>query len=183
MLSRAPVSAQLAVMRLSRSLRSRPFDLHPTRPSTLYHISRPVTSTLPSHNRRMASLTILTASDVNQIIQDLDLDAAIRSQASVFQAYSANHPAVDGVEPIQTPQRLAIQSSQTTTLYMPARIEGAQAACKIVAIPKKGGADGLPATTLVVDDEGRVKGVVNARQLTALRNACGTSIYSWWLIL
>lgn len=57
-------------------------------------------------------------------------------------------------------------------LFMPARVN-ATTTIKIVSVPKAG-AEGLPATTLVMDEKtGRVVGVVNARKLTAVRNAAG----------
>jgi len=118
-----------------------------------------------------SDLTILTASDVDTIISSLDLEAALSGQSQVFEAYS--HAVPSEIPAIQTPQRLAIQSEQATSLFMPARVAGSSTACKIVSIPRNGGADGLPATTLVIDDEGKVRGIVNARKLTALRNACG----------
>lgn len=55
---------------------------------------------------------------------------------------------------------------------MPGRINH-RTAIKIVSVPTAGG-DGLPGTTLVMDEEtGHVRAVVNARKLTALRNAAG----------
>jgi len=119
----------------------------------------------------MSDLLILTARDVDSIVSQLDLEAALKSQAVVFEAYS-NPPACE-IPAIQTPQRLNIQSDKATSLFMPARVAGTGTACKVVSIPRNGGSEGLPATTLVMDDEGRVRGIVNARKLTALRNACG----------
>jgi len=50
-------------------------------------------------------------------------------------------------------------------------------AIKVVSVPKQSGIYGLPATTLVLDEvTGGVKAVVNARKLTALRNAAGTPL-------
>jgi ornithine cyclodeaminase len=57
-------------------------------------------------------------------------------------------------------------------LFMPARVPGTTA-IKIVSVPK-GGSDGLPGTTLVLDEvSGKVRAVINARRLTAVRNAAG----------
>ena len=68
-------------------------------------------------------------------------------------------------------------------LFMPSRAADAGGtAIKIVSVPSGGGAEGLPATTLVMDETtGRVRGVVNARKLTALRNACGACTFCWLL--
>lgn len=122
----------------------------------------------------MSDLIILSSSDVDRVIETMDLDAALQSQADVFKAYSTKGSTGD-IPPIQTPQRLTIQSELSTSLFMPARVSGQGTAIKIVSIPKSGGNEGLPATTLVMDDQGRVRGIVNARKLTALRNACGMS--------
>lgn len=130
-----------------------------------------VPNCLSHHTMSASDLLILTAADVDAIISSLDLEAALSGQSQVFEAYSNAAPS--DVPPIQTPQRLSIQSQQATSLFMPARVAGSSTACKIVSIPRNGGAEGLPATTLVIDDEGKVRGVVNARKLTALRNACG----------
>jgi ornithine cyclodeaminase/alanine dehydrogenase-like protein (mu-crystallin family) len=120
----------------------------------------------------MSDLIVLTARDVDSIVSTLDLKAAVHSQGVVFEAYSS--PPKSEIPAIQTPQRLNIQSERATSLFMPARVAGTGTACKIVSVPRNGGSEGLPGTTLVMDDEGRVRGVVNARKLTALRNACGT---------
>jgi ornithine cyclodeaminase/alanine dehydrogenase-like protein (mu-crystallin family) len=60
-------------------------------------------------------------------------------------------------------------------LFMPARnADAGGTACKIVSVPTAGGEDGLPGSTIIMDEEsGKVRAVVNARKLTALRNACG----------
>ena len=121
----------------------------------------------------MSDLIVLTAKDVDSLVSKLDLEAALRSQGVVFEAYS--NPSQSEIPAIQTPQRLNIQSEKATSLFMPARVAGTGTACKVVSIPRNGGSEGLPATTLVMDDEGKVRGIVNARKLTALRNACGES--------
>ena len=118
------------------------------------------------------SLLVVSGKDVDAITSDLDLKKALASQAAVFEAYS--NPSIGNQVPaIQTPQRLVVQSDKATTLVMPARVAGTGTACKIVSVPKGGSTSGLPATTLVLDEEGKVRGIVNARKLTALRNACG----------
>lgn len=86
----------------------------------------------------------------------------------------------DEATDIQIPHRTAIDMKSHTTLFMPARISSSRCALegtsiKVVSVPRKeGDTHGLPATTLVLNEEtGAVEAVVNARELTALRNAAG----------
>jgi ornithine cyclodeaminase/alanine dehydrogenase-like protein (mu-crystallin family) len=121
------------------------------------------------------ALTILTGSQVDKIISKLDLEAALTSQAQVFKAFSAQKGSDNAASPpIQTPLRSKITSSSATSLFMPSRVAAIDTtACKIVSIPQGGSQDGLPGTTVVLDSEGNTRGIVNARKLTALRNAAG----------
>ncbi|KAI9635539.1 uncharacterized protein MKK02DRAFT_44229 [Dioszegia hungarica] len=131
------------------------------------------------------SLTILTAADVDRVLASLDLDKAIASQAAVFDAFSAVPSSAstpeNGVPPIQNPHRTTIETEQSTSLFMPARVtELGGATCKIVSVPKASAGPnegGLPAATVVLDDKGVVRGLVNARKLTAMRNACGSALF------
>jgi hypothetical protein len=85
--------------------------------------------------------------------------------------FLTNTPA-PGVPALQLPLRHVLQSPAQSMLFMPGRVN-AQTAIKIVSVPKAS-SDGLPGTTLVMDEEtGRVRAVINARRLTALRNAAG----------
>jgi hypothetical protein len=115
-----------------------------------------------------SSLTVLNASDVDQVISQLDLGLALESQQKVFTAFS------NGSDDIQVPHRSTLTTATQSTLVMPSRA-GDLVGCKFVGVPKEG-SDGLSGTTVVLDDKtGKVKGVINARKLTALRNACGKS--------
>jgi len=115
-----------------------------------------------------SSLTILNASDVDRVISQLDLELALESQQKVFTAFS------NGTDDIQVPHRSTLTTDAQSTLVMPSRA-GELVGCKFVGVPNEG-SDGLSGTTVVLDDKtGKVKGVVNARKLTALRNACGMS--------
>lgn len=131
------------------------------------------------------ALKILTRKDVDKVLDALDLQAAVDSQAAVFAAYSgpktgdgeviawagANNPA-PGVPSLQLPLRHVLTSPDQTMLFMPGRVDR-KTAIKIVSVPTTGG-DGLPGTTLIMDEvSGRVRAVVNARRLTAQRNAAG----------
>jgi hypothetical protein len=115
-----------------------------------------------------SSLTVLNASDVDKVISQLDLELALESQQKVFTAFS------NGSDDIQVPHRSTLTTPTQSTLVMPSRA-GDLAGCKFVGVPNKG-SDGLSGTTVVLDEKtGKVKGVINARKLTALRNACGKS--------
>ena len=78
---------------------------------------------------------------------------------------------------VMTPHRTAVDMRSHRTLFMPARIGDIGTAIKIVSVPTvPGDTRGLPATTLVLDENtGAVKAVINARSLTALRTAAGMS--------
>jgi ornithine cyclodeaminase/alanine dehydrogenase-like protein (mu-crystallin family) len=134
------------------------------------------------------SLLVLSGNDVDTVAstmlpQDLQL-----LMAQVFGRLSV-HPRPSNF--ISMPPRLSIQTNNHTVLFMPARIgsfgdtsqgpspsnpTGGDTAIKIVSVPSsKGDSRGLPGTTLVLDEKtGGVKAVVNARKLTALRNAAGS---------
>ena len=121
-------------------------------------------------------ITIITAADVRTILSDLDPEIALESQRQAFLALaSQSTKSSNAVPSVQSPQRTTLDSNHMTSLFMPSRVADAGGmACKIVSVPKDGGVGGLPATTLLIDDvSGRVKAVINARRLTALRNACG----------
>jgi hypothetical protein len=119
-------------------------------------------------------LTVLTAADVDAVLASIDLHQAIASQATVFDAFSASTASrQDGIPHIQNPHRVTIESEQATSLFMPARVSELGTTCKIVSVPKAAGPGGLPAVTMVLDERGVVRGLVNARRLTAMRNACG----------
>jgi ornithine cyclodeaminase/alanine dehydrogenase-like protein (mu-crystallin family) len=125
-----------------------------------------------------SSLTILSSSDVDSVLSSLDPELALASQSSVFTSFSRPPPPVclakSEVPDIQIPHRLTVLSPEMTMLFMPSRAgEAGGTGCKIVSVPSAGG-EGLPASTLVMDEKtGKVKAVINARKLTALRNACG----------
>lgn len=125
-------------------------------------------------------LVVLTAGDVDKVLAEIDLEAALQCQADVFTAFSRGRDdsavhAESSAAAIQTPHRLTVSSDEQTMLFMPSRVQAAGGtAAKIVSVPTGGGGDGLPASTIVMDEKtGRVKAIVNARKLTALRNACG----------
>ena len=123
-----------------------------------------------------SDLVVLTASDVDAVLAKLDLELLLKSQQDVFTAFSASHSKNEdeGPSDIQIPHRSTLVTESQRTLVMPSRA-GELVGCKFVGVPNEG-SGGLPGSTVIVDHEtGRVKGLVNARKLTALRNACGLS--------
>jgi len=86
------------------------------------------------------------------------------------------------------PPRIVIPTLHHTALFMPAHIGNKTSteasdrvftlggtAVKVVCVPAESDPRGLPGTTLVLDEvTGVVKAIVNARNLTALRNAAGS---------
>jgi ornithine cyclodeaminase/alanine dehydrogenase-like protein (mu-crystallin family) len=125
-----------------------------------------------------SNVTILTASDVFSVISTINPELAIVSQQNAFLALASQFAKPsDTIRSIQGPPRITLKSEHMTSLFMPSRVADAGGmACKIVSVPTNGGEGGLPATTVLINEEtGKVKAVINARRLTALRNACGRS--------
>ncbi|KAL7418890.1 hypothetical protein Q5752_006574 [Cryptotrichosporon argae] len=123
------------------------------------------------------SLLVLTGADVDAALSSLDPETTLASQAAVFKTFSSSHTAAATSSPrpplLEAPLRTTLTAAGATSLFMPSRI-GADVACKIVSVPR---ADvGLPATTVVLDGVGRVRALVNARKLTAARNAAGSAL-------
>lgn len=143
------------------------------------------------HPHPAMSLRVLSGANVERIcaaFSPVDLQCLM---AQVFHAVS-NSSAADvgkGASSVQVPHRTTIETNTHNILFMPARLAGHPTASgsdppltgqgtsiKIVSVPKKSDPRGLPGTTLVMDEiTGSVKAVVNARTLTALRNAAGTT--------
>ncbi|TFK16536.1 NAD(P)-binding protein, partial [Coprinopsis marcescibilis] len=146
-------------------------------------------------------LLVLSAADVEQITASflpLELQVLMAQVFSSLSQFSEGHQAKrsDGAaspksssEPhptTQTPHRTSITMENHTALFMPARLsiqplpgnpgdQTGSTSIKIVAVPRSRGQSGLPATTVVLDEHtGAVKAIVNARKLTALRNAAGS---------
>lgn len=121
-----------------------------------------------------SGLIVLTASDVDIVLAKLDLELALSSQKDVFTAFSESSSKATQTSPasIQIPHRSTLVTESQKTLVMPSRANELLG-CKFVAVPKEGDG-GLPGSTVVLDAKtGKVKGLINARRLTALRNACG----------
>ena len=116
--------------------------------------------------RSILVLSSLEVKDISSRIPVFQLLETIQSALHSFSQSPRNN---------QAPHRSTISSETYTTLFMPSRIESIPTTCvKVVAVPKQAGSDGLPATTLVMNETtGSLDAVVNARSLTALRTAAG----------
>ena len=125
------------------------------------------------------SLRIVSAKDVAQITATFSPQELTDLMAQVFHNLSASEKAGDTKGGIHQPHRTLVPVANHTALFMPSRIEPFGTAIKVVSVPMPTApppvkAAGLPGTTLVLDElSGAVRAVVNARQLTALRNAAG----------
>jgi ornithine cyclodeaminase/alanine dehydrogenase-like protein (mu-crystallin family) len=114
-------------------------------------------------------MLVLSSADVDALIAEISPDQLSQLMADVFRRVSEN----SGVD---MPHRLSIRTESHNTLFMPSRVDTYGTTVKVVSVPTSGGSNGLPATTLVMDEaSGGVKAVVNARNLTAIRTAAGVS--------
>lgn len=118
------------------------------------------------------SLRVLTSADVRNITSKLSPELLQSLMEDVFALISSSDT---GNESSYTPHRTSIPTENHTTLFMPGRISNIGTTMKVVSVPSNpDDTRGLPASTLVLDkDTGAVKAIVNARSLTALRNAAG----------
>lgn len=129
------------------------------------------------------SILILSASDVDTITKNIPTARLVSLMRGVFLDLSSDQISPDDV---QTPHRTSITMPHHTTLFMPSRLASSGgSAIKIVSVPRPGAPAvlGLPATTIVMDEStGGIKGIVNARSLTALRTAAGCLLATTLLI-
>lgn len=119
------------------------------------------------------SLLVLSAHDTFQVATRFSPDQLVDLMAGVFSRVSQSDPG------IVHPHRTTVCSSNFAALFMPSRIAAAGTTMKVVSLPSASApldvkARGLPASTIVLDErDGHVEAIVNARLLTALRNAAG----------
>lgn len=123
------------------------------------------------------SLLVLSGVDVDRVASRFTPFELQELMARVFQLLSASPP--HSPPRTVTPHRTLIQMENHTALFMPARICHSTlngTTLKTVCVPTSSSdIRGLPASTIVMDEAtGAVKAIVNARGLTALRNAAGT---------
>jgi ornithine cyclodeaminase/alanine dehydrogenase-like protein (mu-crystallin family) len=116
-------------------------------------------------------MLLLSRSDVDALIAEIPPAELVQLMADVFRRVSKGSG-------IDIPHRSSVQTDTHNTLFMPSRVDIHGTAVKVVSVPTLGSLNGLPATTLVMDEvSGGVKAVVNARNLTAVRTAAGTSFH------
>ncbi|KAF8305659.1 NAD(P)-binding protein [Clavulina sp. PMI_390] len=115
----------------------------------------------------MRSIRVLDGKTVDDIVESLPPEGMINLMERVFTQLV-----------LATPARISIPSDNHDVLFMPSRISVAGGTgIKIVSVPKGKSADGLPATTLLMNEEtGSVEAMINARQLTAVRNVAGSAL-------
>ncbi|KAG0305051.1 hypothetical protein BGZ98_004643 [Dissophora globulifera] len=117
----------------------------------------------------MPAIRVLSFDHVAAILDGININDVLTSQAKAFHAYSANKT--------QTPQRETLITPYHRTLIMPARIDTLTSVIKVVSIPHKDSKDGLPGVTIVLDNEtGEPRGLVNARLLTPIRTAAASAL-------
>ncbi|BGP32448.1 hypothetical protein JCM10296v2_004229 [Rhodotorula toruloides] len=147
------------------------------------------------------SVLVVSAADVAQLTAALSARSLCDMIGKTMAAIHAKEDSKEEPAPVQNPQRIATESANHKTLYMPSRLttadvcpvlfilstapdslryisQGPATAIKVVAIPKPTCTlPGLPATTLLFDEEtGLTKAVVNAAELTGLRTAAASAL-------
>ncbi len=142
------------------------------------------------------SLLVLSANDVDALVSEFQPEELQLMMAKLFCRFSSQNSPGFGEAghrtSISMPPRLHLSMLNHTALFMPARIGHSPAlspalagvpgdtSVKVVCVPNQSDSRGLPATTMVLDEStGSVKAIVNARRLTALRNAAGN--ISYWI--
>ena len=124
------------------------------------------------------SLLVLSAQDTFRATSTFTPDELVALMAAVFSCLSGSTAAQEIVQP----HRTTVPTAHHTALFMPSRIASMGTAMKVVSVPTPGApvevkARGLPASTVVLDERtGAVRAIVNARLLTALRNAAGKCV-------
>lgn len=107
-------------------------------------------------------MRVLSRADVLSIMDTLTMEELMTPIKSSLVAFSSGA--------CLCPARAVMSNDNFTSLHMPSQLEGVTCE-KIVCVPKRG-ADGLPASILVLDsDQGQVRCMMNAFILTAVRTA------------
>lgn len=119
------------------------------------------------------SLLVLTSSDVARVTSEISPDDLINLMAFVFSSLSLRSG-------LSSPHRTSVSTEKHNILFMPSRITGLGTSIKVVGVPTSpSDTRGIPGSTVVLDeDSGVVKAIVNARKLTALRNAAGEQYFA-----
>lgn len=132
-----------------------------------------------------SKVLVVSAAHVGDLLASrIPFHAILRSQWDVFVALEAHQdgpPAAEAAPPslptIDAPLRTPLRMPHHTGLFMPARFHS-DTTCKIVSVPAADALSsvkkGLPAATVVLDgDSGRIRAMVQAAKLTAVRTAAG----------
>ena len=109
---------------------------------------------------------VLSYSDVESITRTLVPNELVMLMAHAFVSFS------NPVASVQQPPRTSVRTTESsmTTLFMPSHLPQVGTGIKVVSVTERG----LPATALLLNPKtGGVEAVVNARGLTAIRNAAG----------
>ena len=123
----------------------------------------------------MSSIRILGSEAVNAILDFLSVNDHVELMRRVFAALALKDSQV-----VDCPPRTPLRTPHHMALFMPSRIATAGGTgIKIVSSSQSVPEVGLPATTMVLNElTGAVEAIVNARQLTAVRNAAGMTSYT-----
>lgn len=132
-------------------------------------------------------LQVLSGSDVDKIVDKYSEKPAelVNLMAEVFVDLAASSK---DSRSLTVPHRSTIASENHRVLFMPARTSSFGTCIKIVSVPTAAAPlnvreRGLPASTAVLDEHtGEVIALVNARKLTALRNAASKQCIHLWLL-
>ncbi|KLO06967.1 NAD-binding protein [Schizopora paradoxa] len=123
------------------------------------------------------SLLVVSDDDVSRITEKLTPHVLMALMALVF-VRSSESAKKNGETSSQvvTPLRSVINTPEYTALFMPAHMREFGTSIKVVSVPRSS-RDGLPGSTLVLDEHtGAVEAIVNAKGLTALRTAAGSTL-------
>lgn len=135
-------------------------------------------------------LLVLSSTHVDQISAELSIDDLVNLMATVFRELQVGNDdgstgqAQNATGPVSIPHRVVVGTANHTVLFMPSRISNIGTAIKIVSVPSTSApsgvkSHGLPASTMIIDEHsGDVVAIVNARKLTALRNAASQHLFS-----
>lgn len=119
-------------------------------------------------------LLVLSGTDVDKVITKFTPSDLVNLMARVFTTLAT---AQDDETQISVPHRSTVVTTNHRVLFMPSRLASLGTSVKIVSVPTANApedvkARGLPGSTAVIDERsGEVVALVNARKLTALRNA------------
>ncbi|EPQ29549.1 uncharacterized protein PFL1_02768 [Pseudozyma flocculosa PF-1] len=125
---------------------------------------------------------IVSGKDISTLSLEIPLSSILSNQADVFRMLSLPSAAIAPQDAAQCPPRIGINAPHHTVLFMPASSEGTTSV-KCVSVPKPseplpaGVPGGIPGTTLLFHTKSsRVRAVVNAAELTAIRTAAGSVV-------